>query len=96
MGDGLQEGPFPNSFSCGLSLHGSLSTGLLPLGPAVEAQFMRPSFIAQIPVVSVVSYCLCELQALLLFPSAVNAVKLHKQLTLGTSMLKKTVENEGG
>lgn len=42
-GDGRQEGSFPNSFSCGLSLHGWLSTGLLPLGPAAEEQFMCPS-----------------------------------------------------
>lgn len=34
---GLQEGSLPNSFSCGLRLHGWLSTGSLPLGPAAEA-----------------------------------------------------------
>lgn len=34
---GLQEGSLPNSFSCGLRLHGWLSTRSLPLGPAAEA-----------------------------------------------------------
>lgn len=50
---------------------------------------MRPSFIAQILIVSVVSYCLRELQASLLLLSAERAGELQKQPTLGTSMLEK-------
>lgn len=64
--------------------------GCCPPGPAAEAGFMRPSFIAQILIVSVVSYCLCELQASLLFLSAARAKERQKQPTLGTSMLKNS------
>lgn len=57
----LQQGSLPNSLSCGLRLHGWLSTGSLPPGPYSRGNNLcvLPHYlIAQILVVLVVSCCL--------------------------------------
>lgn len=94
-GDGPQEGSLPNSFSCGLRLHGWLSTGSLPLGLAAEAQFMCPSSLILLHrfLLSlwyhVASLWLEAFSAACFCMRCVEA-GLCEQSTLGTSMLENS------